>query len=242
MLELTKVNASYGLNHVLRDISLRVNQGEIVSLLGRNGAGKTTTIETIAGLLRPTGGSIRMDGHLLSAMNSFAICKSGVGWVPQGRRLFPELTVNDNIRLAVLKMPSAKRASGLQKVYDMFPVLAQRRTTLASNLSGGEQQMLAISRAVIGEPRLVLMDEPSEGLSSAMVAELAVVIRNVAAQGVAVLLAEQNIQMALAIASRHYILDKGQVCYSAETEELNRRPDVLLNFLGVSTKSFVPIS
>lgn len=242
MLELTKVNAFHGLNHVLRDVSMRVNQGEIVSLLGRNGAGKTTTIETIAGLIKPTAGSIRMGEHLLSTMHSFAICKSGVGWVPQGRRLFPELTVNDNIRLAVLKMPSTERASGLQKAYDMFPVLAQRMTTLASNLSGGEQQMLAISRAVIGEPRLVLMDEPSEGLSPAMVAELAVVIKSVAAQGVAVLLAEQNIHMALAIASRHYILDKGQVCYSTQTDELNRQPDVLLNFLGVSTKSFVPVS
>jgi branched-chain amino acid transport system ATP-binding protein len=242
MLELTKVNAFHGLNHVLRDVSMRVSQGEIVSLLGRNGAGKTTTIETIAGLIKPTAGSIRMGEHLLSTMHSFAICKSGVGWVPQGRRLFPELTVNDNIRLAVLKMPSTERASGLQKAYDMFPVLAQRMTTLASNLSGGEQQMLAISRAVIGEPRLVLMDEPSEGLSPAMVAELAVVIKSVAAQGVAVLLAEQNIHMALAIASRHYILDKGQVCYSTQTDELNRRPDVLLNFLGVSTKSFVPVS
>ncbi|MBU6223280.1 MAG: ABC transporter ATP-binding protein [Burkholderiales bacterium] len=242
MLELTKVNAFHGLNHVLRDVSMRVNQGEIVSLLGRNGAGKTTTIETIAGLIKPSAGSIRMGEHLLSTMHSFAICKSGVGWVPQGRRLFPELTVNDNIRLAVLKMPSTERASGLQKAYDMFPVLAQRMTTLASNLSGGEQQMLAISRAVIGEPRLVLMDEPSEGLSPAMVAELAVVIKSVAAQGVAVLLAEQNIHMALAIASRHYILDKGQVCYSTQTDELNRRPDVLLNFLGVSTKSFVPVS
>lgn len=230
MLELTKVNAFHGLNHVLRDVSMRVSQGEIVSLLGRNGAGKTTTIETIAGLIKPTAGSIRMGEHLLSTMHSFAICKSGVGWVPQGRRLFPELTVNDNIRLAVLKMPSTERASGLQKAYDMFPVLAQRMTTLASNLSGGEQQMLAISRAVIGEPRLVLMDEPSEGLSPAMVAELAVVIKSVAAQGVAVLLAEQNIHMALAIASRHYILDKGQVCYSTQTDELNRRPDVLLNF------------
>jgi branched-chain amino acid transport system ATP-binding protein len=242
MLELNKVNAFYGLNHVLHDISLRVDQGEIVSLLGRNGAGKTTTIETIAGLLRPSSGSIRMDEHLLSAMHSFAICKCGVGWVPQGRRLFPELTVHDNIRLAVLKMPSSRRATGLQKVYDMFPMLAQRMATLAANLSGGEQQMLAISRAVIGEPRLILMDEPSEGLSPAMVSELSAVIRRLASQGVAVLLAEQNIHMALAIASRHYILDKGQVCFSADFDELNQRPDVLLNFLGVSTKSFLPAS
>lgn len=242
MLKLNQINTSYGLNHVLRDICIDVEMGEIVSLLGRNGAGKTTVIQTIAGLLHPRSGQIFLEQTLISGLDSFEICRHGIGWVPQGRRLFPEISVNDNIQLAFMKLDKSKREKGLNKVYELFPILKQRKNILAFNLSGGEQQMLAIARALIGEPKVILMDEPSEGLSLSMVTELSGIIRQISSEGVAVLLAEQNIKVALSIASRHYILDKGEVCYSASTNELTKRPDVLLNFLGVTTKKILPVS
>lgn len=240
MLQLSGINTFHGLSHVLHDVSLEVSPGEIVSLLGRNGAGKTTTLQTIAGLLTPTSGLVQLLGRTLSGLPSFDICRSGVGWVPQGRRVFAELTVEENLRLAVLKLGRHQRQGAIDQSHALFPILRVRGTTMASRLSGGEQQMLAIARALIGQPLVLLMDEPTEGLSPAMVDEVILVIRSIASSGVAVLLAEQNIGMALSVAGRHYIMDKGAICHSASTAELRQRPNVLLSYLGVSPRHPLP--
>ena len=240
ILELESVDCFYGLSHVLHGVSLKVGAGEIVSILGRNGAGKTTTIQAIMGLVEARSGAIRLANAPIAGRPPHEICRRGVGWVPQGRRIFPGLTVEENIHLATLKVDRAKRRIGLERAYELFPILRQRRSVLASGLSGGEQQMLAIARALVGNPCILLLDEPTEGLSPLLVRELVHVVRDIAAHGVAVLLAEQNIRMALSTASRHYILDKGEVCFAATTAEINGREDIIVKYLGVTPRTGHP--
>ena len=165
ILEVEDIHCFYGLSHVLHGVSLQVDSGEIVSLLGRNGAGKTTTIKSIVGLVRPRSGQIRFDAVPITGSPAFEISRVGVGWVPQGRRLFPHLTVQENIHLATLKVAKGGSQSGVERAKQLFPRLLERQNTHAGNLSGGEQQMLAIARALVGEPRVLLFDEPTEGLS-----------------------------------------------------------------------------
>lgn len=237
ILEVEDIHCFYGLSHVLHGVSLQVDSGEIVSLLGRNGAGKTTTIKSIVGLVRPRSGQIRFDGVPITGSPAFEISRVGVGWVPQGRRLFPHLTVQENIHLATLKVAKGGSQSGFERAHKLFPLLLERQNTRAGNLSGGEQQMLAIARALVGEPRVLLFDEPTEGLSPMVVADIMEVIREISAQGAAVLLAEQNVRVALAVADRHYILDRGEVRVAATTAELEQREDILTNYLGVKAMS-----
>ena len=235
ILEVEGIHCFYGLSHVLHGVSLDLAAGEIVSLLGRNGAGKTTTIQAIMGLVKARSGIIRIEKSVITGLPPHEICRRGIGWVPQGRRLF--LTVEENIRLANLKRARAMRRNGFDDIYSLFPILRERRTVLAVALSGGEQQMLAVARALIGMPRILLLDEPTEGLSPAMVQDLMRVIREISTQGVAVLLAEQNVRMALATATRHYILDKGQVRAALTTSEAEKRHDVLTAYLGVAART-----
>ncbi len=237
ILEVEDIHCFYGLSHVLHGVSLQVDSGEIVSLLGRNGAGKTTTIKSIVGLVRPRSGQIRFDAVPITGSPAFEISRVGVGWVPQGRRLFPHLTVQENIHLATLKVAKGSSQSGFERAHKLFPQLLERQNTRAGNPSGGEQQMLAIARALVGEPRVLLFDEPTEGLSPMVVADIMEVVREISAQGAAVLLAEQNVRVALSVADRHYILDHGEVRVAATTAELEQREDILTNYLGVKAKS-----
>jgi branched-chain amino acid transport system ATP-binding protein len=237
MLEVENVYCSRGASQILHGVSLKVDEGEVVSLLGRNGAGKTTTIESIVGLVPPSSGLVRVSATRLNGRRPYEISRSGVGWVPQGRRVFQELTVEDNIRLACLKLPSRMRLEAFQRVYSLFPILRERAATRAGVLSGGEQQMLAIARALVGTPRVLLLDEPTEGLSPSMCQTLMRTIKMIAAQGVAILLAEQNVRVALATGCRHYVLDKGEVRVAMTTAEIQSRNDLLVAFLGVAARA-----
>jgi branched-chain amino acid transport system ATP-binding protein len=237
ILEVEEIHCFHGLSHILHGVSLQIDAGEIVSLLGRNGAGKTTTIEAIMGLVRSRSGVIRVGSTPVTGRPPHQVCRTGVGWVPQGRRIFGRLTVEENIRLATLKPTAGNRSDGFDRVYSLFPILRERRRVLAGALSGGEQQMLAVARALIGAPRVLLLDEPTEGLSPQMVQNLMRVIREISSQGVAVLLAEQNVRVAISTASRHYILDKGEVRATMTTSEIENREDILVAYLGIAART-----
>lgn len=228
------IHTYYGQSHVLHGLSLEVGDNEVVSLLGRNGAGKTTTIHSIMGLTPPQDGEILFDGDTISRKPPFEVFAHGVRIVPQGRRIIPSLTVEENMRLALLQAVGKDGHNNLEQIYDQFPILRERRKQRAGHLSGGERQMLAIGRALLGTPRLILMDEPSEGLAPIIIREIAENITRVKQTGVSILLAEQNVKMAMHAAERHYIIDQGTVKYSGTTEELKRDESVLEDYLGVS--------
>ncbi len=235
MLEVADIHTYYGQSHILHGVSLQVHRGEVVSLLGRNGAGKTTTIRSIMGLTPPQAGCIRFHGEEITHLPPHAIFQRGIKLVPQGRRIIPTLTVEENLKLALLKttLRFDKRAE-LVRVYRRFPILGERRDQKAGHLSGGERQMLAIARALLGETRLVLLDEPTEGLAPVVVREVMRLIGEIKAAGVAILLAEQNVKMALEVADRHCIIDKGTVLFSGDTPYLKAHPEILTRHLGVS--------
>lgn len=223
LLELTDVFAAYGPVKALNGISLVVREGEIVCLLGSNGAGKTTTIRTIVGLLRPTHGEVRLAGVRIDGLIPARIVPMGVAVVPEGRRLFPKMSTEENLRLGALHV-NAERiiAQRLEEVYHLFPVLRERRTQLAGTLSGGEQSMVAIGRGLMASPRLLLFDEPSLGLAPLVVAQIFEVIRMIPKRGTAAFVIEQNATKALEIASRGYVLEKGRVVAEGPAEDLAR--------------------
>jgi len=230
MLELDGVHAYYGDSHVLHGVSMRVDKGEVVSLLGRNGAGKTTTVLTIMGYLAPDPGRIVYDGRDLKGVPPYALAKRGFGFVPQERGIFPSLTVEENLTVA------ARRRKGrwtLDLAYELFPRLQERRANLGFQLSGGEQQMLAIARALMLNPALILLDEPSEGLAPIIVEEIVQVLRTLKREGLAVLLIEQNLRVALDLADRHYVMSKGQVRYTGTSRELEHNEQVMREYLSV---------
>jgi branched-chain amino acid transport system ATP-binding protein len=230
MLELDGVHAYYGDSHVLHGVSLRVDQGEIVSLLGRNGAGKTTTVLAIMGYLAPTPGRIVHNGQDLKGMPPHAIAKRGFGFVPQERGIFPSLTVEENLTVA------ARKRSGrwtLAEAYKLFPRLEERRANLGFQLSGGEQQMLSIARALMLNPQVILLDEPSEGLAPIIVEEIVGVLRRLKGEGLSVLLVEQNLRVALDLCDRHYVMSKGQICFTGTSGELEGDEHVLSEYLSV---------
>ena len=230
MLELDNVHAYYGDSHVLHGVSLSIGRGEIVSLLGRNGAGKTTTVLAIMGYLPPNPGRIVHAGTDLKGMPPHRIARRGFGFVPQERGIFPSLTVEENLTVA------ARRNNGrwsLTDVYALFPRLAERVSNLGFQLSGGEQQMLSIARALMLNPQIILLDEPSEGIAPIIVEEIVGVLRSIRGEGVAVLLVEQNLRVALDLADRHYVMSKGQVCYTGTSAELRHNERVLSDYLSV---------
>jgi len=230
LLEIDTVNTFYGDSHILFDVSLRVEQNEVVALLGRNGAGKTTTLRTIMGLLTPGSGSIRLDGQPIHGLPPYEIARRGMQLVPEERAIFGTLTVEENLRLAALTAPSAW---SLQRIYDAFPRLAERRRSGGRQLSGGEQQMLAIARALIRDARIILLDEPFEGLAPLIVRDLVRISRELAAQGRTIVVVEQNVVAALSFADRVYILNNGHIVWEGTSDELHAQPEIMHSHLGI---------
>jgi branched-chain amino acid transport system ATP-binding protein len=237
MLALEGVHTYYGLSHVLQGVNLHLSKGEAVSLIGRNGAGKTTLMRTIMQLTPSAKGSVRWGDVSLCGLKPHMVYKMGVKLVPQGRKVFPKLTVEENLRLALIGQKVSDWKSELDRAYGLFHALGVRRHQKVRGLSGGERQMLAIARALLGNTSVVLMDEPTEGLAPIVVRELRDFLLELKKTGLAILLAEQNVKMALSVCDRHYILEKGEIRFSGTTEDLNRNDAVLRQTLGVTSNS-----
>ncbi len=221
MLEITDLNSWYGPSHVLQGISLQVAKGELVCLIGRNGAGKTTTVKSVAGLISKAMGSVRFEGEELLGLPAHERFKRGLAYVPEERRIVPGLTVRENIRLGLLASPLRRRESEvIEEIAETFPRLKERLDQMAITMSGGEQQMLAIARAVVSKPKLILLDEPSEGIMPVLVDEMFEYFLALKNSGATILLIEQNVELALRIADRAYILDQGQVVYTGTAEAM----------------------
>ncbi|MBV9580741.1 MAG: ABC transporter ATP-binding protein [Chloroflexi bacterium] len=229
MLVVDGIHSYYGESHILQGVSLEVNAGELVALLGRNGAGKTTTMNSIIGFLRPRAGKVLVAGRDVTSKPPYAIAKVGVGLVPQGRRIFAPLSVRENLIFA----QSSGGPWTLARVYELFPRLEERQHQRGNTLSGGEQQMLAIGRALLMNPTLLLMDEPSEGLAPLIVRDIGRIIGELKQSGMGILLAEQNLAMALSIADRCYVLNKGQVVAENSAEAVRDDEELKHRFLGV---------
>lgn len=231
MLELNTVHAHYGKVHVLQGSSLKVEGGEAVALLGRNGVGKTTTLKTIMGLVPATGGDITFDGTHLTKIPAHKIAGEGIGYVPQGRGIFPTLSVRENLEIGLPKSPPDK---DLDHIFERFPRLKERIGQSGGTLSGGEQQMLAIARCLILKPKLLILDEPTEGIMPILVQDIRREIAAVNQTGVSILLVEQNIKTALKLCSRIYIMEKGVVVHEATADDLKEDKDTLHRYLGVT--------
>ncbi len=233
MLQLNDVHAYYGLSHILQGVSLEVNESELVALIGRNGVGKTTTLKSIIGLLRPNKGTVMFDGEDLGKYKDYEISRLGMGYVPQGRHIFKELSVYENLRISLVTQKYHDDL--MEPIFEYFPALKGRMQQKGGTLSGGEQQMLAIGRALITEPKLLLMDEPTEGLMPILVSLMKDTIRAINQSGVSILLVEQVLETAINLSHRIYILEKGRVVYESSSEALAKNRDVAERHLG--TKS-----
>ena len=231
LLELSDVTVRYESTPALKGMSLDVEEGEIVTLLGANGAGKTTTLRTISGLARPSSGSLRFDGHDLSVLAPHQIVALGIGHAPEGRRIFGRMSVVENLEMGGYQK-RGNVGKDMQRVFDLFPELTDRRRQLGGTLSGGEQQMLAIGRALMSEPRLLLLDEPSMGLAPMVVSRIFEVIKDISDRGVTILVVEQNAAKALALAQRGYVLETGSIAMSGPADMLIRDPRVRAAYLG----------
>jgi len=230
LLQVDKLNSYYGDSHILFDVSLRVERHEVVALLGRNGAGKSTTLKSLMGVVTPRSGSVRLDDAEIAGRKSHAIARAGMQLVHEDRRIFGSLNVEENLVLAGL---TAQKKWPLERIYEMFPRLKERRGSRGTDLSGGEQQMLAIARALIRDPKIILLDEPFEGLAPAIVRYLVDACRQLAAAGQTIVLVEQNIAATLALAQRVYILNNGHLVHEGPADEIRRTPEVLQRYLGV---------
>jgi branched-chain amino acid transport system ATP-binding protein len=235
MLTLSDVHTYYGKSHILNGVSLEVRAGEVVGLLGRNGVGKSTTLKTVMGLVRPSEGRVTFEGREIGGMASHRVAHLGIAWVPEDRRIFRLLTVMENLRTGLDRpgVTEARRAELLDKIYASFPVLAERRNQAGGTLSGGEQQMLAIARAMMLEPKIVLLDEPTEGLMPRMVSQIHEIIDVLHRDGVAILLVEQNVPLTLEASDRVYIMEKGVVRHHAPAADLRANHAVIHQYLGV---------
>jgi branched-chain amino acid transport system ATP-binding protein len=233
MLEVRDLVAGYGGVPILRGLSLDVQPGEIVAVLGANGVGKTTLNRAISGLIRTTSGSARFDGAPISGLSAPDIVAAGLIHVPEGRKIFPNMSVRENLELGSYRRARANRAANLERAFGIFPRLRERTGQLAGTLSGGEQQMLAIGRGLMAEPRLIIMDEPSLGLSPLLVEEMFALIATIAAEGLAVMLVEQNVVQSLELAARAYVLENGAVAMAGSAEDLKRDPRLMKTYLGM---------
>jgi len=235
ILEVTNINTYYGTSHILFDVTLNVDQGEVVCLLGRNGVGKTTTMRSIMGLTHPRSGSVKFEGFELMGRPPYSRAKRGMGFVPDDRRIFPTLTVRDNLQLGAKK---GARHDGLEewtldKVYELFPALKNLDSRKGGTLSGGEQQMLTVARTLMGNPTLLLMDEPAEGLGPLVVKTLGEQVLKLKGLGQTILISEQNLPFALAVADRAYVLEKGAIRYQGSIKELEADEEVRKNYLMI---------
>jgi branched-chain amino acid transport system ATP-binding protein len=233
-LEVENLHTFYGKSHILHGVSMTVREGELVALLGRNGAGKTTTIRTLTGLVRPREGRIHMFGKDVNGWPAFRIAELGVGYVPEGRKIFPNLTVDENLRVPV----DRPGPMTIPKVYELFPRLAERKGNKGRQLSGGEQEMLAIGRALLLNPKLLMLDEPSQGLAPLIVQDVFRIIVEMRNQGISVLLVEQNVRAAVEIADRAYVLDDGKVVYEGPAAEFARDEERVRALAGASAEKW----
>jgi branched-chain amino acid transport system ATP-binding protein len=233
MLKVENINVYYGAIHALKGISVEVNQGEIVTLIGANGAGKSTTLRTISGLLKPKSGQIIFEGQNIAGTAAQNIVKLGISQVPEGRRVFAHMSVLENLELgAYLRSDSKEIKSDMDNVFTRFPRLGERRAQLAGTLSGGEQQMLAMGRALMSRPRILLLDEPSMGLAPLLVKEIFSIIKDINTTGTTILLVEQNAHMALSIANKAYVLETGRITLSGNAKELAESEEIRKAYLG----------
>ena len=232
-LSLSNVHTFYGDSHVLHGVSFALRPGGVLALLGRNGAGKTTCISTIIGFLNPREGEIRLFGEPIAGLSPERISHLGIGLVPQGRRIFPSLSVRENLMVAQQRESATTKPWGLDRVYDLFPRLRERHAQFAGTLSGGEQQMLAIGRALMGNPRVLLLDEPSEGLAPLIVAEVGRAIRRLKEEGQSIVLVEQNRQLALEIADQAVILNTGRCVFAGSAADVLHNEELIAQHLGV---------
>lgn len=227
------LSAGYGFVNVLRDVSLEINSGEIVAVLGSNGVGKTTLNNALSGLIRPTSGEIRFDDEVISGRSPSEIVNMGLIHVPEGRKLFPNLSVRDNLELGSYRRGKGNRETNIDQVLDIFPKLRERIDQIAGTLSGGEQQMVAIGRGLMSEPKVLILDEPSLGLSPLLVEQMFELIKQINETGLAILLVEQNVIQSLAIADRAYVIEEGAVSISGKAEELRENNDLKKSYLGL---------
>ncbi|GMG83972.1 ABC transporter ATP-binding protein [Paralimibaculum aggregatum] len=232
MLEVRGLRAGYGAIEVLHGIDLDVAEGECVALIGANGAGKTTTLKTICGLLAPKAGTIRLRGREIGGLSGHAIVREGVTMCPEGRQVFPQMSVLKNLRMGAYARSDDGQADDLERMMDMFPILRERAHQAAGTLSGGEQEMLAIARALMARPKLCIFDEPSLGLAPKIVAEVAATLGRIREMGMTILLVEQNSLMALRLADRAYLLEAGEIVLEGTGQELQSHPDVAKAYLG----------
>ena len=234
MLEVNNLRVHYGTVEAVQGVSFHVNAGEMISLIGANGAGKSTILRSLTGLVQPSAGDILFEGRSLLGLSPHQIIRLGIGHVPEGRRLFPKMTVLENLKMgAYLQRGKAAITATLESIYEHFPILQERSKQRAGSLSGGEQQMLATARALMNRPRLLLLDEPSIGLSPIMTAEIGKIVQQINAMGVSVILVEQNAMLALTIAQRSYVLETGHIVMQGEARELLQDEGVKKAYLGI---------
>ncbi len=233
LLQVDNIDTFYGLSHILFGVSLEVGEGECVCLMGRNGAGKTTTFRSIMGLTPPKTGTVSYQGETIHKTPAHHIARKGIGFVPEERAIFPQLTVWENLDVARKPGTDGKVQWTIERVYEFFPRLAERKDQLGGTLSGGEQQMLTIARTLMGNPDLLLLDEPSEGLAPLIVDTIGQLIQQIKDEGITILLAEQNTYFALKLSDRIYIIDDGRIQYSGTTQDIREHPEVIKQYLAV---------
>ncbi len=234
LLSVEDIHTYYGEAHILQGVSIRVGEGEVVTLIGRNGAGKTTTLLSIMGIARARRGAVRLAGEEITRLQTHEIVRRGIGWVPEERRVLPNLTVLENLRLGMLRGGRDDAgAARLDEVFEFFPRLRERIAQEGRSLSGGEQQMLAIARGLVVRPRLMLVDEPTEGLAPLLVQDLTGILREINRRGTAILLVEQTLEVALALSHRLYVMDQGRIQFEGTPRELQNDPTIQQRFLSV---------
>jgi len=230
MLEVNDIHTYYGRSHILQGVSINLQKGEVICLLGRNGAGKTTTLRSIMGFTPPRKGSIKFEGADLAKMPPYEICRLGIGYVPQDRRIFPTLSVEDNLEVVERKVEGGWT---VEKIFCTFPILEPLKSRKGRHLSGGEQQILAVARPLMTNPKLLLLDEPSEGLAPLVVRAIEELVKSIITTGISVILAEQNMRFAMNIAQRGYIIDKGRIHHQGNIEELKEDKEIIGKYLAV---------
>ena len=235
MLELSKINTFYEKSHILHDVSMEIREGEVVGVLGRNGVGKSTTLKSIIGIVPPKSGSIRFRDKETVGLRPHQIARLGIGYVPENRRIFPTLTVRENLLMGMKrgKKPTQEKGWTIERIYNLFPLLKERDSFKGGYLSGGEQQMLTIGRTLMGDPQLILLDEPTEGLAPQVVEAVANVIREIHQSGVSVLLVEQAMEVIIELAETIFVMSKGEIVFKGTPEELTARPEISEKYLEV---------